>query len=63
MKQYNTREFEQLLVKNGYEKTRADGKHIIYEKGDDSIAVPKHSKINYMICKRLIKEHGLRTVE
>ena len=58
MKYYNRREFECILTQNGYTCTRQNGDHAIWQKGGDSIAVPKH-KLNFMICKRLIKEHNL----
>lgn len=57
MKTYSKREFAQMLVKNGYELVRCKGSHFIYKKADETVVVPK--KINKMIGRRLVKEHGL----
>lgn len=59
MKEYSRKEFERILANNGYTVARQDGKHCIWKKdGMHNIAVPKH-KLNFMICKRLIKENNL----
>ena len=59
MKNYSRREFGRILIDNGYAVIRQDGKHCIWQKdGAPSIAIPKH-KLNFMICRRLIKENDL----
>ena len=59
MKNYSRKEFERILIDNGYTIARQDGKHTIWQKGNlPSIAIPKH-KLNFMICKRLVKENNL----
>jgi predicted RNA binding protein YcfA (HicA-like mRNA interferase family) len=61
MKQYNRREFEKILSRNGFTCARQDGKHSMWQRGSDSVAVPKH-KLNFMICRRLIKTYSLQEV-
>ena len=61
MKNYSRKEFERILMCNGYIMSRQSGKHCIWGKdGVVNIPIPKH-KLNYMICKRLIKENNLIT--
>ena len=57
VKAYSKREFERLLVDNGYEFARCRGSHFIYKKANETVAVPKN--LNSMIGRRLIKEHNL----
>ena len=59
-KSYSKREFEQLLVSNGFSLNRVKGSHVIYKKGTDLISVPKN--LNKMIGLRLIKEYHLAEV-
>ena len=61
MKQLNKKDFERILTANGYELTRSNGDHNIWQKNGNHIAVPKH-RINFMIAKRLIKENGLEVI-
>lgn len=56
-KTYNRREFERLLIENGYELARCKGSHFVYKKENLTISVPK--KLNKMIGRRLVKEYGL----
>lgn len=59
-KSYTKREFEQLLVNNGFSLCRIKGSHFIYKNGKDLISVPKN--LNKMIGLRLIKEYHLAEV-
>ena len=59
-KSYTKREFEQLLVNNGFFLCRIKGSHFIYKNGKDLISVPKN--LNKMIGLRLIKEYHLAEV-
>lgn len=54
---YNKREFNKLLITNGYKCIRTHGSHFIYKNKTETISVPLN--LNRMICKRLIKEHNL----
>lgn len=54
---YNKREFEKMLINNGFLLQRIKGSHFIYKNGTDLISVPKN--LNKMIGQRLIKEHNL----
>ena len=59
VKNYSRKEFERILIDNGYKLTR-QGNHSIWQKdGMPNIPIPKH-KLNFMICKRLIKENNLK---
>lgn len=59
MKNYSRKEFERILIDNGYVLARQNA-HNIWQKGNlPNIAVPAH-KLNFMICKRLIKENKLQ---
>lgn len=61
MKNYSRKEFERILINNGYMLARQNGIHSIWQKDNlPNIAIPKH-KLNFMICKRLIKENNLIT--
>lgn len=61
MKSYSTKEFERILMDNGYAMTRKNGDHCIWQKdGVPLISIPKHQTINYMICRRIIKENNLK---
>lgn len=57
-KQFNRREFEELLVKNGYVLERKNGGHNIWRRNNQNVVIPRH-KLNFMIAKRLIKENNL----
>jgi len=59
MKNYSRKEFERILIDNGYSQVRKNGDHIIWKKDNvQCIAVPRH-RLNFMICKRLIKKNNL----
>lgn len=57
VKPYTKKEFEKLLVNNGFSLQRVKGSHFIYKKGTDLISIPKN--LNKMISRRLIKEYHL----
>lgn len=60
MKNYNAREFKQLLKENGFGYVRTCGSHQLYKRGSASVVVPIH--LNHMIAIRLIKENNLEEV-
>ena len=53
-----TREFIQLLTKNGYSRVHSTGSHLKYRKGDRVLTITSKN-LNNMIARRLIKEYGL----
>ena len=59
MKQYTARQFEILVIKNGYKFSRSNGSHAIYVKLGDSISFPRGHDVSAPMAKRLIKEHKL----
>lgn len=61
MKSYNIREFEKLLVNNGWIYDHQTGDHRIYYKGNRHMSVPIRKK-NPMLFRRLIKENDIKEV-
>ena len=53
-----TREFIQLLTKNGYSRVHSTGSHLKYRKGNRTLMITSKD-LNKMIAKRLIKEYEL----
>ena len=60
IKSYTKRDFEKLLINNGFSLQRVKRSHFIYKNGTDLISVPKN--LNKMISRRLIKEYHLAEV-
>ena len=60
-KQWTSREFAQLLRKNGYECVRSNGDHKIYKGNGYTVSVNVH--LNSMVAKRLIKECSLKVMQ
>lgn len=56
-KAYNTREFERILLNNGFEILRTRGSHIIYKRNNETITI--NEGINKMVCRRLLKTYNL----
>lgn len=61
MKQLSTREFFQILTKNGFQFVRQKGNHAMWRRGDQLISVPS-VKLNIMMARRFIREYNL-TIE
>ena len=58
MKQYNEKQFSDILKENGYWKVRTTGSHSIYKNVEGNIiSVPQSH--NYCVLRRLIKENNL----
>ena len=49
-----------LLRKNGWTYLRPGGDHDVYAKGDERVAIPRHSEIKEGLARRIIKEKGLK---
>ena len=58
MVRYTRREFERILINNGFEFVRQSGGHLIYKRNDEETCVIPQV-IQEPIAKRLIKEHKL----
>ena len=59
-KDYSFKEFDKILKKNGYEYKSCKGDHYKYEHketGKCVVLCKRHP--NKMVCRRMIKEHGL----
>lgn len=58
MIKYTRREFERILLDNGFELVRQSGGHLIFKRnGEETCVIPQ--VIQEPIAKRLIKEHKL----
>lgn len=49
-----------MLKRNGFQKIRSDGGHIIYTRNPDEVIPVAHHNPNRMICERIIKTFNLR---
>lgn len=58
MKIYNTREFKDILSRNGYIYQYCRGSHFHYLKGKSEIVINKD--LNPMVQRRLIKQYKLK---
>ncbi len=52
------REFQRILINNGYKVIRNHGDHKIYSNGTRTISI-NLTNPNQMVMKRLIKDYGL----
>ena len=58
-KAYSTKEFQKILINNGFSFDRCRGDHMIYKRGNgETVTINKN--INKMVARRLLKEHNLR---
>jgi predicted RNA binding protein YcfA (HicA-like mRNA interferase family) len=57
-KEFSCREFEQILMKNGFKYHHQKGDHRIWKRNSEIIVVTK--KLNRMIARRLLKEYRLK---
>lgn len=49
-----------ILLRNGFEKVRSGANHDIYSNGICSEPVPRHTEINELLAKAIIKRQGLK---
>lgn len=47
------------LEKAGFVFERHGGKHDVYKRGSDEEQVPRHTEINELLAKKIIKKWGL----
>jgi predicted RNA binding protein YcfA (HicA-like mRNA interferase family) len=57
-KEFSCREFEQILMRNGFKYHHQKGDHRIWKRNSEIIVVTK--KLNRMIARRLLKEYRLK---
>lgn len=57
-KEFSCREFEQILMKNGFKYHHQKGDHRIWKRNSEIIVVTK--KLNRMVARRLLKEYRLK---
>lgn len=55
-----TKDLIKLLEKNGWTFVRHGGNHDVYGKGKELESVPRHSEINELLAKAIIKRRGLK---
>lgn len=61
MRNFKTRQFEKMLINNGYCHLRTKGSHATYGNSDGrTITIPvANTEINACIARRLMKEYQL----
>lgn len=57
------REFEPILLRNGYRFARCNGSHFIYMNRTSHKIIAVNKDLNKMVRERLIKENNLVEVE
>ena len=57
-KSYNKREFNNMLINNGFTLSRIRGSHYVFKRGNESIVINKDP--NYIVVRRLIKKYNLQ---
>ena len=58
MKEYTYNKFAKILKANGFLLDRITGSHATWERNGERVVITTKA-VNPMICRRLIKEHGL----
>jgi len=54
------KDLEKCLVQNGWKLKRHGGNHDVWEKDGKQEAVPRHSEIDEMLAKAIIRRQGLK---
>lgn len=54
------RDLIRRLEKNGWRKIREGANHDIYTNGTQSEPIPRHTEINELLAKSIIKRQGLK---
>lgn len=57
---YRPRDFERLLLANGFEFVRQTGSHKIFRRGSETLSMPTH-KCSQTCLYDLIKQYNLNT--
>lgn len=55
-----TRDFINLLLKNGWQFSRHGSNHDVYKKGNIRESVPRHRTMDDDLAKAIIKRRGLK---
>lgn len=53
------KELVKRLEKAGFVFERHGGKHDVYRRGSDTEEIPRHTEINEMLAKSILKKWGL----
>lgn len=54
------RDLIKLLEANGWYFKREGANHDLYTNGKDSEAIPRHTEINELLARQIIKRRGLK---
>ena len=54
------RDLIKLLEANGWYFKREGANHDLYTSGKDSEAIPRHTEINELLARQIIKRRGLK---
>lgn len=49
------KELERLLIRNGFQYDRGN-KHAIWKKGTITVALPRHTELNWFTAKSILKK-------
>lgn len=60
IKNFSSREFNRILINNGFELVRKKGDHYIFKRNSDTVTTTNGgSGMNIMVARRLIKQYNL----
>lgn len=60
-KSFSSREFNRILINNGFELVRKKGDHYIFKRGQDTVSTTNGSSgINMMVARRIVKTYNLK---
>lgn len=60
IKNFSSREFNRILINNGFELVRKRGDHYIFKRNNDTVTTTNGSSgMNIMVARRLIKQYDL----
>lgn len=60
IKNFSSREFNKILINNGFELVRKKGDHYIFKRNSDTVTTTNGSSgMNIMVARRLIKQYDL----
>ena len=53
------KDLEKLLLKAGFVLVRHGGRHDVYKRGNDEEQLPRHTEINELLAKHIIRKWNL----
>lgn len=60
VRNFSSREFNRILIQNGFKLVRKKGDHYIFKRGQDTVTTTNGSSgMNSMVARRIIKTYNL----